>query len=227
MLTVNNLSFSYKKRAVFENISLSFVPGHIYGLLGENGVGKTTLLKLLCGLQRPNQGECLMDNTEAYHRYPEMLQEITFLPDDLHLPADSTPDGFITELGQFYPTYSHDYFLSLMQEMHLDPMQRFSSMSLGMQKKALLAAMMSLRTRYLLLDEPTNGLDIPSKGVFRKIMTSHANSNTCIIISTHQVHDIEEITTHVTLLTNQAVLYDEDVQQGTDLEALFNQVINR
>lgn len=227
MLTVTNLSFSYKRRVVFENISLTFAPGNIYGLLGENGVGKTTLLKLMSGLQRPNQGECKMDEMTAHDRCPDMLQQITFLPDDLHLPTDATPDGFITELGQFYPTFSHDYFLQLMAEMRLDPKQRFSTMSLGMQKKALLAAMLSLRTRYLLLDEPTNGLDIPSKGVFRKIMSEHAGPDTCIIISTHQVRDIEEITTHVTLLTDKAVLFDENVQPGTDLETLFNQVINR
>lgn len=227
MLTIENLSFSYKKRVVFDNISLTFAPGHIYGLLGENGVGKTTLLKLICGLQRPLHGECMMDGMPAHDRCPEMLQQIAFLPDDLHLPADTTPDGFITELGQFYPTFSHDYFLHLMEEMRLDAKQRFSTMSLGMQKKALLAAMLSLRTRYLLLDEPTNGLDIPSKGVFRQIMKEHGNTDTCIIISTHQVHDIEAITTHVTLLTDNAVLFDENVEPGTDLEALFNQVINQ
>ena len=216
MIEIKNLDFSYKKTPVFNNINLSFPQGAIYGLLGENGVGKTTLLKIICGLQRPVSGSCTVDGLTSYDRLPKMLQRIVFLPDEVTLPDNATPQKYVDELSPFYPTFAQGTFLHLMQELEVDPERKFKEMSFGQQKKSLIAASLSLGTDYVLLDEPTNGLDIPSKAQFRSILSKIADEGKTIIISTHQVKDVENLIDPIVILSHNAVLLDASVQKITE-----------
>ena len=213
MIEIRNLNFSYKKTPVFSNINLSFPQGNIYGLLGENGVGKTTLLKLICGLQRPVEGSVTIDGLTSYDRLPEMLQRIVFLPDEVSLPDGRTPQQYVDELAPFYPGYAWGTFLHLMEELEVDPNRKFKEMSFGQQKKSLIAAALSLGTDYVLFDEPTNGLDIPSKAQFRQILSRRFEERNTIIISTHQVKDVENLIDPIVILNNNAVLLDASVQR--------------
>lgn len=215
MIKISNMDFNYKQTVVFQNISLDFEEGNIYGLLGENGVGKTTLLKIISGLQRPLQGSCTVDGYPSYERSPEMLQELLFMPDAVTLPDNSTPERYIRELGVFYPTYSHDDFLQLMQEMEVRPTMKFAEMSFGMQKKSLIACALSLGTKYVLLDEPTNGLDIPSKSDFRRILMQRLGSDRTIIISTHQVKDVENLIDPIVIISHTELLLNAKVEEIT------------
>jgi len=216
MIEIKNLDFSYKKTPVFNNINLSFPQGAIYGLLGENGVGKTTLLKIICGLQRPVSGTCMVDGLTSHDRLPEMLQRIVFLPDEVTLPDNATPQKYVDELSPFYPTFAQGTFLHLMQELEVEPDRKFREMSFGQQKKSLIAASLSLGTDYVLLDEPTNGLDIPSKAQFRSILSKIADEGKTIIISTHQVKDVENLIDPIVILSHNAVLLDASVQKITE-----------
>ena len=216
MIEIRNLDFSYKKTPVFSNINLSFPQGSIYGLLGENGVGKTTLLKIICGLQRPVQGTCTIDGVTSHDRLPEMLQRIVFLPDEVTLPDNSTPRKYVEELAPFYPNFAIGTFLHLMQELEVEPDRIFREMSFGQQKKSLIAASLSLGTDYILFDEPTNGLDIPSKAQFRAILSRCFEERNTIIISTHQVKDVENLIDPIVILSNNAVLLDASVQKITE-----------
>ena len=142
MIAIKNLDFSYKNAAVFKNISLNFKEGNVYGLLGENGVGKTTLLKLICGLQQPNAGSCTVDEFVPSERNPYFLQNIFYLPEEV-ITDDTTPELFVKKLGVFYPRYDHQYFIDLMQELEVDVTRKFSALSYGQKKKALLACALS------------------------------------------------------------------------------------
>ncbi len=213
MIEIRNLNFSYKKTPVFSNINLSFPQGSIYGLLGENGVGKTTLLKLICGLLRPTEGSCTVDGLTSQNRLPEMLQRIVFLPDEVSLPDGRTPQQYIDELAPFYPGFAQGTFLHLMDELEVEPNRKFKEMSFGQQKKSLIAASLSLGTDYVLFDEPTNGLDIPSKAQFRQILSRRLEDRNTIIISTHQVKDVENLIDPIVILSNNAVLLDASVQR--------------
>lgn len=213
MIEIRNLNFSYKKTPVFSNINLSFPQGSIYGLLGENGVGKTTLLKLICGLLRPTEGSCTVDGLTSQDRLPEMLQRIVFLPDEVSLPDGRTPQQYIDELAPFYPGFAQGTFLHLMDELEVEPHRKFKEMSFGQQKKSLIAASLSLGTDYVLFDEPTNGLDIPSKAQFRQILSRRLEDRNTIIISTHQVKDVENLIDPIVILSNNAVLLDASVQR--------------
>ena len=216
MIEIKNLDFSYKKTPVFSNINLSFPQGAIYGLLGENGVGKTTLLKIICGLQRPNEGSCTVDGMTSHDRLPAMLQRIVFLPDEVTLPDNATPQKYVDELSPFYSTFSQGTFLHLMQELEVEPDRKFREMSFGQQKKSLIAASLSLGTDYVLLDEPTNGLDIPSKAQFRSILSKIADEGKTIIISTHQVRDVELLLDHLCIIEPNRVLLDASMATVSD-----------
>ncbi len=213
MIEIRNLNFSYKKTPVFSNINLSFPQGNIYGLLGENGVGKTTLLKLICGLLRPTEGSCTVDGITSQQRLPEMLQRVVFLPDEVSLPDGKTPQQYVNELAPFYPNFAQGTFLHLMEELEVEPDRKFKEMSFGQQKKSLISAALSLGTDYVLLDEPTNGLDIPGKAQFRSILSKRVDERSTLIISTHQVKDVENLIDPIVILSNNAVLLDASVQR--------------
>lgn len=216
MIEIKNLDFSYAKTPVFHNISLTFQPGNIYGLLGENGVGKTTLLKIICGLQEPQAGSCLVDGHVSFLRNPSFLQNIVILLDEVIVPDDATPEKYVQALAPFYPKYSQRLFAQLMQEMDVDPMRRFKAMSYGQQKKSMIACALSLRTDYVLLDEPTNGMDIPSKADFRTLLSKRADAGTTIIISTHQVKDVENLIDPIIILDRDDVLLNATTEAITD-----------
>ena len=205
MIEIKNLDFGYKAQPVFKNISLGFEKGNIYGLLGENGVGKTSLLKLISGLQKPTAGTCEVDGVAPFNRWPETLQKIYFISEDFAIP-DGTPINNIRDLGKFYPNYDESLFIELCKELDVDPTRKYAEMSFGQQKKCLIASALALNTDYLLLDEPTNGLDIPSKTLFRQVIAKHANDDRTIIISTHQVKDVENLIDPIIILDHDEVL---------------------
>ncbi|MBR5652416.1 MAG: ATP-binding cassette domain-containing protein [Bacteroidales bacterium] len=235
MLEIKNLDFGYKTQVVFKNISLTFEKGSIYGLLGENGVGKTTLLKLISGLQNPSAGTCTVDGVASFNRWPETLQKIFFISEDFAVP-EGTPVNYIHDLGMFYPNYDEKLFFELCNEMEVYPERKYGEMSFGQQKKCLIATALSLNTDYLLLDEPTNGLDIPSKTLFRQIITKHANEDRTIIISTHQVKDVENLIDPIIILDRDEVLLKASFREITeklyfnyttvkDDEALYSEIM--
>jgi ABC-2 type transport system ATP-binding protein len=145
-----------------------------------------------------------------------MLQRITFLPDEVKLPDNATPQRYVDELRPFYPNFAQGTFLHLMQEFEVEPDRKFREMSFGQQKKSLISAALSLGTDYVLLDEPTNGLDIPGKAQFRSILSKRVDERSTLIISTHQVKDVENLIDPIVILSNNAVLLDATVQRITE-----------
>ncbi|MBR2250687.1 MAG: ABC transporter ATP-binding protein [Prevotella sp.] len=212
MIKIQNLSFAYNRLPVFSDIDLEFSKGCIYGLLGENGVGKTTLLKLISGLLRPQQGTCQVNGFSSQDRLPEMLSDMFFLPDAVVLPVGRTPMQYVQGLRPFYPRFSQQRLDEMMRLLEVDATRRFSEMSYGQQKKCLIACAMSMGTRYLLLDEPTNGLDIPSKSQFRSLLSHQISDDSTILISTHQVKDVENLIDPIVILSRQGVLMNASIE---------------
>ena len=216
MIDIKNFSFSYTKTQVFDNINLQFQKGAIYGLLGENGVGKTTLLKVISGLLKPTAGSCTVDEWVCFDRQPEFLQNIFLLPDEVPLPDSTTPERFFSDLAPFYPKQSVEMLQHLAGELNVDINRKFKEMSFGQQKKSLLACALALNTEYLLLDEPTNGLDIPSKADFRRILSERVGGDQTIIISTHQVKDVENLIDPIIIISQNQVLLNASVEKITE-----------
>lgn len=214
MIQINNISFSYGDTSVLENITMKFEPGRIYGLLGENGVGKTTLLTLLCGLKKTDGGEILIDGLNPYDRKPCTLNSIYYLPDEV-APVAMTPETYARNYGKFWEGFDLEKFLTVMKEFENPVDQRMDRMSCGQLKKTYISFALATNARYLLMDEPTNGLDIPSKAQFRSAVTRHTSEDCTIIISTHQVRDMENIIDPVVILDRRDVLLDASIEEIT------------
>lgn len=214
MITIKNLTFYYnKRRPIFDNVSFDMKSG-IYGLLGENGVGKTTLLHMISGLRFPKSGSCKVDNHETCFRNPNMLQQLFFLPEEYQAPSLSV-DKFAKLNSSFYPNFSEEQFRKYLDEFHVESDRKMSDLSFGQKKKALISYALALNTPITLLDEPTNGLDIPSKSQFRKIIASAFDENKIILISTHQVRDLESLIDPIIILDRNQVLLNNSVEEIT------------
>ena len=212
MIEIKNLSFSYGSNVVLENISLRMEEGRIYGLLGENGVGKTTLLTLLCGLKKAADGAISIDGYDPYKRQPSLLQTLYYLPDEV-MPYNLTASNFARYSGKFWPAFDMDKFLKIMNEFETDPEKKMSKMSAGQLKKSYIAFALACNTQYLFMDEPTNGLDIPSKAQFRKAVGLYTREDSTIVISTHQVRDLENIIDPIIILDRCDVLLNASIEE--------------
>ena len=212
MIQVNNLKFSYGKVPVLENINLTLEPGRIYGLLGENGVGKTTLLTLLAGLKKVQEGGIDTDGQNPYDRKPSFLADIFFLQDEV-APVNNTAACWAASNGIFWPNYSQDKFLAIMKELENDSERKMNKMSCGQLKKCYISFALACGTRYLFFDEPTNGLDIPSKAQFRSAILKYTADDATIVISTHQVRDPENIIDPIIILDRRDVLLNASLAE--------------
>ncbi len=215
MIEIKDLSFSYGKTPVLKNITTTLEEGKIYGLLGENGVGKTTLLTLLCGLKKVGGGSITTDGEDPFDRIPSLLEKQYYLPDEV-APTPMTADGYAKERGRFWPLYDHEKFLHIMKEFENDPDKKMNQMSAGQLKKTYIAFALATGAKYLFMDEPTNGLDIPSKAQFRSAIMSHTADESTIVISTHQVRDLENIIDPVIILDKQDVLLNASMEEITE-----------
>lgn len=214
MITIDNLAFSYGSNPVLKNITTRLEEGRIYGLLGENGVGKTTLLTLLCGLKKPLVGSISTDGEDPYRRLPSLLQKQYYLPDEV-VAFPLTAEKWARGKGRFWPNYSQEKFLTILKEFEAEPGQKMTRMSAGQLKKSYVSFALATGCKYLFMDEPTNGLDIPSKAQFRSAIMKHTAEDSTIVISTHQVRDLENIIDPIIILDRQDVLLNTSVEEIT------------
>ena len=215
MITIDDLGFSYGSIPVLDHISMTLEDGRIYGLLGENGVGKTTLLTLLAGLKNPRTGRIDTDGFTPYDRKPSFLQDQYYLPDEV-AAVNYTAERFARVHGTFWPRFSQDKFLEILKELEVDPRQKMNKMSSGQLKKTYISFALALGVKHLFLDEPTNGLDIPSKAQFRKAVTRHTREDSILVISTHQVRDLENIIDPIVILDRRDVLVNATLEEISD-----------
>lgn len=214
MIEIKDLAFSYGKTPILKSITTTLEEGRIYGLLGENGVGKTTLLTLLCGLKKVCSGSITTDGENPFDRTPTLLQNQFYLPDEV-LPVAMKAECFAKERGAFWPDYDHSKFLEIMKEFENDPAKKMNQMSAGQLKKTYISLALASGCKYIFMDEPTNGLDIPSKTQFRSAIMKYTSDDSTIVISTHQVRDLENIIDPIIILDRQDVLLNASVEEIT------------
>ena len=212
MIQIKDLGFAYGDKAVLRNIDMKLEEGRIYGLLGENGVGKTTLLTLLCGLKKPQTGTIETDGKNPYEREPSLLSDQYYLSDEVPAMNMKATD-YAKNYGKFWERFDIDKFNEIMEVFENDPLQKMNKMSFGQLKKTYIAFALACDTKYLFMDEPTNGLDIPSKSQFRKAVTKYTREDSVILISTHQVRDLENIIDPIIILDSQDVLLNATIAE--------------
>lgn len=215
MITLDNVTFGYRSRKLFNDLNLEIESGSIYGLLGKNGEGKTTLMKLIAGLLTPKSGIIDVLGEKPSARRPSLLSEVFVLPEEFEMPRMSINE-YATCYGVFYPNFSTTQLHKLLVELDVDANQNLYTMSFGQKKKAMIAFAIACNTKLLLMDEPTNGLDIPSKGHFRRVIASIAQDDRTIIISTHQVRDLDQLIDRILILDNSEILMNASVNEITE-----------
>ncbi len=241
MLQIQNVTYGYNAmHNVLENFSLLYDEPGIYGLLGKNGTGKSTLLYLIMGLLRPKQGEITFNGVNTQNRLPETLQEMFIVPEEYNLPSIPLP-AYLKVLRPFYPNFDEQLMVKLLEMfdmLHVNgatldengiPKINLGALSMGQKKKVYMCIALAARTKLLLMDEPTNGLDIPSKSQFRKVVAQGMRDDQIVVISTHQVRDVETLLDHVTIIEQNAVLLNErmNMEEPVNLEELFIKALNQ
>lgn len=215
MVQIEELSFGYtKKQTLFDQLEMHLEPGNIYGLLGRNGAGKTSLLKIIAGLVFPRAGNCKVEGFESRDRVPACLEDICFIPEEYHLPSIRI-ERFISLNAPFYKRFDHEKLGWLLKEFQLLPNQKLNQLSFGQKKKFLLAFGLSTSARLLLMDEPTNGLDIPSKSQFRRVIAASLTEDQSVVISTHQVRDLESLIDPIIIIDEGKIIFQQDVASIT------------
>lgn len=215
MVTLQNINFTYRHHAVFNALNLQLQAGCIYGLLGKNGAGKSTLLNLISGSIFPQTGTVQVLNQDATHRQKETLQEIFLLNED-NLDYSITASEYLKIYAGFYPRFDLAKFYNIADEWQIRYQDKLANLSHGERKKFLIAFALASNCRLILLDEPTNGLDIPAKSTFRSLIANAINEETCIVISSHQVRDLEGLIDPVIILENGKIILNASIEQIED-----------
>ncbi|HOF97932.1 MAG TPA: ABC transporter ATP-binding protein [Paludibacteraceae bacterium] len=217
MIQIKHVEFSYSRNAqLFTGLELSLSPGHIHGILGKNGEGKSTLLKMISGMIFPQKGEIEVLGYEPRKRQPEMLREIFFLPEELP-PITLSIENYEKVYAPFYPHFNHEQFQGYLQEFEINSgKSQINKLSYGQKKKVFMAFGLATNTKIVLLDEPTNGLDIPSKAQFRKMTASALEEERIMLISTHQVRDLDSLIDSIIIMNSHQIVFNELCENITE-----------
>lgn len=214
MIRIEDISFAYRKgwKQVFRHFNAELELGGIYGLLGKNGAGKSTLLHLMAGLVAPSEGKVLLHGEEMSKRSVTSLQSLFLVPEEFSLPAVSL-DRYVRYMAPFYPRFSAEILKRALDCFELSGDLHLDRLSMGQRKKVFVSFALAANTEWLLLDEPTNGLDIPGKRQFRKILVQEMNEERGVVISTHQVQDVEHLLDRLLIVDQGQALLQKTVAE--------------
>ena len=203
MITLMDLGFQYSRgRTVFSGLNLDIPAGRSVGILGANGVGKTTLIKLLAGLVSPSQGSLRVLEHDPRLRNPALFEKLFVVPEESELPP-MIANAYVAQFSKFYPSFDNSRLQTLTNQFDVDTTKRLTEMSLGQKKKFLVAFAMATNCPLILMDEPTNGLDIPAKAQFRDMVIQHQSEEQTFLICTHQVRDLDSIIDSVVMMNEE------------------------
>lgn len=238
MIELSNVNYTYPRgRRVFSDLSLTLHSGHIYGLLGMNGAGKSTLLYLICSLLLPQSGHITVNGKDMRRRNAETLSDIFIVPEEYDLPG-ITLQEYVRGNKTFYPNFDEEALKRYVAAFRLPYDVNLGQLSMGQKKKVYMCLALATGVSVILMDEPTNGMDIPSKSIFREIIRSSINDNRTILISTHQVKDVEKLLDSIVIIDDSRILLNESTEQikrdmgadadtVLDLEELFTRTLTQ
>lgn len=212
MIKMTNLGFSYKKKPLFNNLSLEITDPGIYGLLGKNGAGKTSLLRLITGQLFPDEGTSFFKGLDAAKRSPQSLGAVYFVPEQFTLPP-LTAKEYLSLYAPFYREFNYGKIDYILEQFEVEQKDRLQKLSFGQRKKFLLAFALATGAEVTIFDEPSNGLDIPSKTILRKLLSEFASDNRIFIISTHQVRDLEQLLDPIIIINDGTIILNKTIEE--------------
>ena len=226
LLQCNHLYKNYGNKEILKDIDITIEKGKIIGLLGKNGTGKTTLIKLINDLLTPTKGEILI------HGEPigiESKKVVAYLPERTYLDKTMTVEKAIKFFGEFYEDFDMEKAYRLISDLGLDVKQKLSKMSKGMQEKVQLVLVISRRADLYLLDEPLGGVDPATRDYILDTILSNFNEGASVIMSTHLISDIERILDEVIIINDGEIVLsgncdDLRQQEGGSIDDLFRRM---
>ena len=225
LLEINNLNKSFDNKEILKDINLSIKRGKIIGLLGKNGVGKTTLIKLINDLLTPTSGEILIKGKKIG---VETKKVISYLPERTYLNKQMKVSDVISYFEDFYDNFDSEKAKKLLKDLDLDINQKLTKMSKGMQEKVQLVLVMSRNADLYVLDEPLGGVDPATRDYILDTILSNFNENASVIISTHLISDIEKILDEVIFIDKGQIVLQSDADKLRNKEnASIDEIFRR
>lgn len=211
MINVQNITKSFDDIKALDSVTAEIQEGQVFGLIGTNGAGKSTFLRILCGVLKPDDGFVSIDGQEIYEN-EELKQEIFYISDDQHFFTGSTPKEMRDFYASIYKKYDKSRFDELIQKFGLDPNRRISTFSKGMKKQLSVILGISANTKYLLCDETFDGLDPVMRQAVKSLFAAEMEDNNMTpIIASHNLRELEDICDHVGLLHKGGILFSKDL----------------
>lgn len=214
MIEVKNVRKKYKKVKALDDVSFNIEEGNITCILGVNGVGKSTILKAIAGLVKPNSGEILIDG-EKFNQ--QTYNKLAFVPDiDIHFNHLNIKETF-DFMKLFYKNWDEERAYEMLEMFSLTDDKKISELSKGNKARVKIIIGFAQRAKYILLDEPFSGIDIFKREEFIKAMLTFMEDDESIVITTHEIDEIEQIVDDVIILNNgkiEQIFNAEEVRQN-------------
>ena len=215
MIEVKNVVKKYGRKQVLNGVSFTAEKGQITCLIGINGVGKTTIMKAIMALTPINSGEILIDGKKIRK---ESYEKITYIPDTITMLPQMTIGDALTFMADFYKSWNPHRAKELLQFFNLNSSEKIASLSKGNAAKVNMLLGLALDVDYLLMDEPFSGIDIFSREQIAEVFTSHLIEDRGVIITTHEISDIEHLIDKAVLINNGEVVKEFSVEEVRENE---------
>jgi len=210
LLRVERLSKAFGRRAVLRDIGFSVEPGKVYGLMGRNGEGKTTLIRTIMGIIPRDAGLISFKGRPVTFAGADYKQAIGYVPEDPFFYGGMSVAGLLAFNGRFFPKWDARRSAGEVERLGLDPSAKVRTLSRGQQLKLALVAALAAGPELLILDDPTSGLDVPTRRDFlRDVIGELARGGTAVLFATHLVHELERIVDHLFILRGGRIVLDE------------------
>lgn len=215
MIEVKNVHKKYGRKQVLKDLSFTAKKGEITCLIGINGVGKTTIMKAIMALTPINSGEILIDGEKIRK---DSFEKITFIPDTIATLPQMRIDEAFTFMADFYKSWNPQRAEELLQFFKLDPTEKIANLSKGSTAKVNMLLGLALDVDYLLMDEPFSGIDMFSREQIAEVFTSHLIEDRGVILTTHEISDIEHLIDKAVLIDNGEVIMEFSVEEVRENE---------
>lgn len=211
MIEVKNITKSFEDIKALDNVTAEIQEGQVFGLIGTNGAGKSTFLRILCGVLKPEEGSVLIDGQQIYEN-EKLKQNIFYISDEQHFFSGSTPNEMRDFYADIYEKYDKTKFDGLINKFGLDSNRRISTFSKGMKKQLSVILGICANTKYLLCDETFDGLDPVMRQAVKSLFAAEmADNGMTPIIASHNLRELEDICDHVGLLHKGGILFSKDL----------------